>query len=117
VKLALEISANAFNTLSIVLAGRNSVHTWWTGIVGCLLFGWLFFTAKLYADVTLQVFFIVTSLDGFRRWRRGPAGELPISRTQPWKLAGLAVLGSFVAATYGFYCIASRMRMRRSWTR
>src|SRR6478735_2458133 len=45
----VEIAANAFNTLAIFLAGRNSVHTWWTGIVGCSLFGWLFFDAKLYA--------------------------------------------------------------------
>jgi nicotinamide mononucleotide transporter len=102
VKLALEISANAFNTLSIVLAGRNSVHTWWTGIVGCLLFGWLFLTAKLYADVTLQAFFIVTSLDGFRRWRRGAEGTLLVSRTRVWTLLWLAALGSLVAAMYGF---------------
>jgi hypothetical protein len=33
----LEISANAVNALSILLAGRNSVHTWWTGIIGCAL--------------------------------------------------------------------------------
>lgn len=33
-----ELAANAFNAVSIVLAGRNSVHTWWTGIVCCVLF-------------------------------------------------------------------------------
>ncbi|MES2570562.1 MAG: nicotinamide riboside transporter PnuC, partial [Verrucomicrobiota bacterium] len=39
----MEIAANFFNAVSILLAGRNSVHTWWTGIIGCLLFGWVFF--------------------------------------------------------------------------
>jgi nicotinamide mononucleotide transporter len=39
----LEWLANAAATLSIVLAARNSVHTWWIGIVGCVLFAALFY--------------------------------------------------------------------------
>ena len=35
----LELAANAFTAAAIVLAGRNSVHTWWTGIVGCRQLG------------------------------------------------------------------------------
>jgi nicotinamide mononucleotide transporter len=42
--------------LAIFLAGRNSVHTWWTGIVGCGLFALLSFQSNLYADVLLQAF-------------------------------------------------------------
>ena len=97
----LELGANGFNTLSIVLAGRNSVHTWWTGIVGCLLFGWVFFEAKLYADVTLQVFFVVTSVEGYRRWRGGGARELPITRTGLRSLAKLTLAGVAVVICYG----------------
>jgi len=59
-----EIAANVLNALSIVLAGCNSVHTWWIGISGCVLFGAVFFGAKLYADVTLQAFFVGTSFIG-----------------------------------------------------
>ncbi len=51
-----EVSANLLNAVSILLAGRNSIHTWWTGIVSCLLFGVVFLGARLYADVTLQGF-------------------------------------------------------------
>lgn len=39
---ALEIAANAANTAAIVLATLNSRSTWPAGIVGCLLFLWLF---------------------------------------------------------------------------
>jgi nicotinamide mononucleotide transporter len=61
----------------------NNVHTWWTGIVGCVLFGWVFFGAKLYADVTLQLFFIITSALGWWQWTRGERGsELPVRRTR-----------------------------------
>jgi nicotinamide mononucleotide transporter len=96
-----ELGANAFNTVSIVLAGRNSVHTWWCGIVGCLLFAWVFFGAKLYADVTLQVFFVLSSVVGYRRWRGARQGALPVTRA-PWRqLLPLGAAGLAVVAGYG----------------
>lgn len=97
-----ELFANALNTASIVLAGRNSVHTWWCGIAGCLLFGWVFFDAQLYADVTLQAFFIVTGIEGYRRWRGGQARVLPITRTPPLELLKLCLAGALVVAGYGY---------------
>jgi nicotinamide mononucleotide transporter len=97
----LETLANAVNALSIVLAGRNSVHTWWTGILGCALFAWVFFDARLYADTTLQVFFIGTSVAGFRIWLARAGGRpLPIRRTPPKLL--LALLASAVALALGY---------------
>lgn len=97
----VELGANGFNTLAILLAGRNSVHTWWTGIVGCGLLGYVFFEAKLYADVTLQVFFLLTSIDGWRRWHGKPSKELPITRTSPMMVAKLALAGVTIAFLYG----------------
>lgn len=97
----LEIAANALATLSILLAGRNSIHTWWTGIIGCLLFAWLFYLSQLYADVTLQLFFIVTSAMGWRQWLTGGAGEpLPISRAGRLRIGLALVIGA--AATLGY---------------
>ena len=64
----LELAANFMTVICIVLAGRNSVHTWWTGIIGSILFGILFFQSKLYADSILQSFFIVTSIIGWMAW-------------------------------------------------
>ncbi len=99
----LEISSNAALALSIFLAGRNSVHTWWTGIGACLLFGWLFYEAQLYADVTLQGFFIATSLVGCWQWIKGKQGlALPISRSAPLNLLFAAGGGLLVALAYGW---------------
>jgi len=86
----LELAANVFNAGSIVLAGRNSIHTWWTGIVGCALFGVLFFKTQLYADALLQLFFVGSSIVGWARWHahRDPltaaTAERPIRRTAPF---------------------------------
>ena len=98
-----EIAANALNALSILLAGCNSVHTWWTGIAGCILFGAVFFTARLYADVTLQVFFVVTSVVGWWNWVNGVRGEqLPVRRTRPLVVIGLLTVAAVVAGGYGW---------------
>ncbi|MCP1617919.1 nicotinamide mononucleotide transporter [Pseudomonas sp. SLBN-26] len=98
----LELVADLVNLIAVLLAARNSVHTWSSGILGCVLFGWLFFESQLYADVTLQGFFIVTSVLGWWAWLRGNAGtQLPVSRTAPGTLAWMAALAVVVALAYG----------------
>lgn len=97
-----EIAANGLNTASILLAARNRVHTWWLGILGCALFGYVFFEARLYADVTLQVFFVATSLAGWWNWQRGSGGkELPVRKTRWPELAAWSALAVAGAVAYG----------------
>lgn len=100
----LEIVANTVNLAAIALATRNSIHTWWTGILGCVLFGWLFFTSQLYADVTLQVFFILTSALGWWHWahHRGQREPRPITCTAIPELAVTVPLGALAAFAYGW---------------
>jgi nicotinamide mononucleotide transporter len=97
----LELAANAFTAASIVLAGRNNVHTWWTGVVGCTLFGLLFAGNRLYADVALQVVFVVTSLLGWRKWLRGRHGKpLPVTHAGAASLLRIVPLGLGATAAY-----------------
>jgi nicotinamide mononucleotide transporter len=99
----LEIAANVFNAASIFLAARNSVHVWWTSIVGCALFGWVFFDARLYADVTLQGFFILASAIGWWRWLHGAGGEeLPVRYSPRSLIVWATFAGAVVAASYGW---------------
>lgn len=118
----LELSANTFNLLSVWFSSRNNVHTWWTGIAGCALYGWLFVDVKLYADVTLQLFFIASCVIGWWNWKRGghraqstgaqPAaveagaaqitGELPITHVAPLIAVGLTAFAILAATGYGW---------------
>jgi nicotinamide mononucleotide transporter len=98
----LELAANAFTAIAIVLAGRNNVHTWWTGVVGCALFGLLFAQSRLYADVALQAFFVVTSLVGWWKWLRGREGQaLPVTHAGMASMLWIAPLGVGATAAYG----------------
>jgi nicotinamide mononucleotide transporter len=98
----LELAANVFTAAAIVLAGRNNVHTWWTGVVGCALFGVLFAQSRLYADVALQVFFVLTSLLGWWKWLHGRQGEpLPVSHAGMASMLWIVPLGAAATAAYG----------------
>lgn len=98
----LELAANGLTALAIFLAGRNSVHTWWAGIVGCSLFALLFFQANLYADVMLQAFFVATSVVGWWKWARGDHGRpLAISHANFSSLLWTVPVGITATAAYG----------------
>ena len=100
---ALEMAANAFNAASIVLAGRNSIHMWWTTIVGCVLFVYVIFAARLYADVTLQAFFISTAGIGWWRWLHGSSGAaLPVRYSSRGLITGGVAAGVAVTLGYGW---------------
>ena len=100
----LELAANVFNLISVLLANRNSVHTWWTGIIGTILFAALFFEVKLYADFTLQFFFVATSVIGWWNWLHGGESndELPITRTSLGRLLRDLVIAAITFAGYGY---------------
>ena len=104
----LEVAANAVMTLSIVLAGRNNMHSWWLGVIGCAMFAALFYGSRLYADVALQLFFIVTCLIGWRRWAGGGGRALPISLARPVLLGSMSAAGLAATAVYGL--------MLQAWT-
>jgi len=96
----LELAGNVFTLASVYAARRNSVHTWWTGMIGVTLYGFMFFDAKLYADVVLQVFFFGTCIAGWWQWQHGGTddSELPVTSLVPRQraIAVLAVLGAAV---------------------
>ncbi|UGQ46850.1 nicotinamide riboside transporter PnuC [Massilia endophytica] len=98
----LELAANAVMTVSIVLAGRNNVHSWWLGVVGCTMFAFLFYGVQLYADVALQLFFVATCLLGWLQWLRGAGGEaLPVSSAHMKTLLRMALAGMAATLAYG----------------
>jgi len=98
-----EIAANVLNAASVLLAGRNSVHTWWTGIVASVLFGVVFYAAKLYADVALQLFFFLAGAAGCWAWLRGGGGrELPVGRGTARASAWMLAAGLAAAAACGW---------------
>jgi len=103
---SLEIAANAVITVSIWLAARNHVYTWPTGILGCALFSVVFLSNQLYADATLQLFFIATSIIGWWQWFHpalpSATGQRPITKARPQTIVWMVIAGIAVTVSYGW---------------
>jgi nicotinamide mononucleotide transporter len=101
----LEAIANLLNLAAVYLARKNHVLTWPVGIIACALFAVLFYEVKLYADVVLQGFFIVTGAIGLWNWKFGSPEktDLPITRSQRKTLVLQFVLSAVLTGLYGSF--------------
>lgn len=105
----LETVAALFGIVSVWLSTREHIASWPTAIVNVALYFVVFQRAQLYADMGLQVVYLVLSVYGWYEWKFGGAGrtELPVSRTTrrqalvlvPIGLAGALGLGLLLART------------------
>jgi nicotinamide mononucleotide transporter len=100
----LELVAASVGVVSVWLSVRQRIWSWPTAIVNVVLYAVVFFEAKLYADMGLQVVYAVLSVYGWYEWLHGGANrtELHVSRTTPrlgLGLATIALVGSLVLGT------------------
>lgn len=99
----VEIVASLTGLVSVWLLVKNNIWNWLWGIFSVILFGWLFWQTKLYANAGLQIFcFLPLSFYGWWAWAKfGPhrADDLPITalRREAWLgWLGMTVLLSVV---------------------
>lgn len=77
----IEWAAVISSIAAVFLASRNNMHTWWTTIVCGTLFAVVFFNVQLYADVTLQVFYLGTAIFAWYHWQKGGVQQTPLPIT------------------------------------
>ncbi|SFI30836.1 nicotinamide mononucleotide transporter [Paenibacillus sp. UNC496MF] len=101
---ALEIAATTTGLLSVWLTARENIWAWPVGLANVACFFYMFEDAKLYADMTLQVFFFALSLYGWAAWLtgRGAAKVRPTRSLAPKRAALLGVLLVAVTLLWGF---------------
>ena len=105
---ALEIAGTVLNLLGVWLMTRRSVWNWPVGLAGVVLFGVLFYRARLYSDALEQAYYFVAILWGWSLWTRKGArdeaheGELPVTRATRLQLAGSAAITAAGGAALGF---------------
>ena len=76
----------------IYLTVKNRIENWPWGIISVLLYGWVFWAGKLYANAGLQIFFFLPCcIYGWWVWARcGPKrqDDLPVTNLTPQAIAG-----------------------------
>jgi len=73
--LWIESLAALLGVLSVYLMTRQRPIAWPIGLAMVLLYSWVFFDARLYSEMLLQVVYAVLQLYGWWQWWRRPAGQ------------------------------------------
>jgi nicotinamide mononucleotide transporter len=66
----IELCGSVFGLVSVILAARANVWTWYTGLVSQIAYFAVFYQIQLYSDMLLQVFFTVLGFYGMLTWRK-----------------------------------------------
>lgn len=98
--MVVELGGFLVTVVSIHLATRENVWYYPTGIASTLLYAWIFFNARLYAETGLQFIWLALMIYGWHQWLYGGANrtELPVTRTPRWGWT-IAVITGVVLST------------------
>jgi nicotinamide mononucleotide transporter len=110
---AIELVAVVLGLACVWLTARQHIACWPTGLAMVLLYIVIFFRAKLYSDVLLQVAYVILQIYGWHAWLRGGPdrtplviGRLPLGHAVAWGAVGMCVTAA-LGATMHTYTDAS----------
>ncbi|MFC0518215.1 nicotinamide riboside transporter PnuC [Mucilaginibacter angelicae] len=95
----VELIGTLFGLISVYFASRANILTWSTGIVNEIFLFILFFQVHLYADMFLQVYFLVVTIYGWYNWNTTTVENniMVINLKARWLTAAIIILGSLLS--------------------
>ncbi len=76
----LQAIGTTFGVVQVLLARKNNIDNYLFGIVSILISLWVLYQSKLYADIILNLYYLVMSIYGWFFWKFGKEKEeTPIS--------------------------------------
>lgn len=66
----IEIFGAITGIIYVILEIRQTIWLWPLGIITSAVYVWIFFTGKLYADMSLQGYYVIISILGWWWWMR-----------------------------------------------
>jgi nicotinamide mononucleotide transporter len=99
----LEIVASALGLACVLLTVRRHIACWPTGLAMVLLYIYIFYEARLYSDMLLQVVYVFLQLYGWYAWLHGGPDRTPlvVSRLSAWQMGPWLAGGIAAAALLG----------------
>ena len=95
-----------FGIAGVVLTAKRSVLCWPAWLISIIAYGVFFTQIKLYADATLQVFFLITSVLGWIAWHKDKStdatAELAVTWTPARERVAYAILTIVASIGIGF---------------
>ena len=78
---------------------RQSILTWPIGLLTSVLYVWVFFVSKLYADMGLQMYYVVISIYGWYEWLFGNTAN----HSESIKVSRITLKLSIVLSVISFF--------------
>lgn len=94
----IEVTAAILGLIYLFLSIRQNIWLWFFGLLTSALYIYVFLTSKFYADMSLQVYYVLISIYGWIHWKRGGkvTKELPVSssgsKLMSWLIGSWVVL-------------------------
>ena len=67
----IELTAACLGALSVYLMTQQKPAAWPIGLVMVLLYIWIFYDARLYSEMLLQIIYVILQIYGWWQWLRG----------------------------------------------
>jgi len=67
----IELLGAILGIVYVFLSIRQNILTWPVGLLSSILYVWIFFDSKLYADMGLQMYYVFISIYGWHEWLKG----------------------------------------------
>jgi nicotinamide mononucleotide transporter len=101
--ISLEAVSAVVTLVAVYLTTRQIVWCWPLGMISVILYGVVFFEARLYADMGLQGISFALAAYGWWAWLHGGVdhGRLNVSRTGTWNRVGLVLIGAVSGLVLG----------------
>lgn len=98
-----EFAGFVTGVIGVYLVAVEHIINWPVGLLNVAIYGWVFFASRLFADMSLQIFFFVLGVIGWYQWARGGQAKtaLRITRIEPIQWGMIAA--TLVAGTAIYY--------------
>jgi nicotinamide mononucleotide transporter len=104
----IEVAGALTGVLAVWLTTRQQIWCWPIGIVSVLLYVFVFYEARLYATMGLQVVYVALAVYGWYAWAKGGPDEGPLRVSRASSLTVAVALGIGLAATVGLGLLLAR---------
>jgi len=101
----IEIVGAILSLIYLYLSINQKVSLWFFGIVSSVFYIVVFFQSKLYADMSLQFYYVVISVYGWINWKHGKSGnkeELPTTKASGTLLIKISIATGLIYLVYYF---------------
>lgn len=97
----IESLAVFFSLLYVILAANENIWCWGAALISVSLYIYICFTAKLYPETGLQIFYLIMAIIGYFTWNK--KSKEKIKEWSEFKHLIIITLGALFSFIMGFY--------------